>query len=44
MSGHYGKITVNNTLDARLDIVKDEMLPQIRVALFGHSPNRSFFD
>ncbi|KAI9246374.1 ATP synthase subunit [Sporodiniella umbellata] len=44
MSGHQGKITVDNTLDARLEIVKDEMLPQIRVALFDHSPNRTFFN
>ncbi|RCI06836.1 V-ATPase V1 sector subunit E [Rhizopus stolonifer] len=44
MKGLYGKITVDNTLDARLDIVKDEMLPQIRVALFDHSPNRAFFN
>jgi V-type H+-transporting ATPase subunit E len=44
MSGFNGKITVDNTLGARLDISKEEMLPQIRVALFGHSPNRTFFN
>ncbi|KAI7904909.1 ATP synthase subunit [Cokeromyces recurvatus] len=44
MSGFNGKITVDNTLDARLEIAKEDMLPQIRVALFGHSPNRAFFD
>ncbi|KAI8094173.1 ATP synthase subunit [Thamnidium elegans] len=44
MSGHQGKITVDNTLGARLDISKEEMLPQIRVALFGHSPSRTFFN
>ncbi|GAA5801853.1 ATP synthase subunit [Helicostylum pulchrum] len=44
MSGHHGKITVDNTLGARLDISKEEMLPQIRFALFGHSASRAFFN
>ncbi|KAI8326921.1 ATP synthase subunit [Choanephora cucurbitarum] len=44
LSGLYGKITIDNTLNARLDIAKEEMLPQIRVALFGHSPSRTFFN
>ncbi|KAG1054255.1 hypothetical protein G6F47_004470 [Rhizopus delemar] len=44
LSGHNGRITVDNTLDARLEIAKEEMLPQIRVALFDHSPNRTFFN
>lgn len=44
MTGLNGKITVDNTLGARLDIAKEEMLPQIRVALFGHSPSRTFFN
>ncbi|KAK4514229.1 uncharacterized protein ATC70_001818 [Mucor velutinosus] len=44
MTGLNGKITVDNSLGARLDIAKEEMLPQIRVALFDHSPNRTFFN
>lgn len=44
MTGLNGKITVDNTLGARLDIAKEEMLPQIRVALFDHSPSRTFFN
>ncbi|KAI8881551.1 ATP synthase subunit [Backusella circina FSU 941] len=44
MTGLNGKITVDNTLGARLEIAKEEMLPQIRVALFDHSPNRKFFN
>ncbi|KAI8980006.1 ATP synthase subunit [Pilobolus umbonatus] len=44
MSGYHGKITVDNTLGARLEIAKEEMLPQIRVALFDHSPSRKFFN
>ncbi|KAI7848849.1 ATP synthase subunit [Circinella umbellata] len=39
-----GKIVVDNTLEARLEIVKEEMLPQIRYTLFGNSPSRKFFD
>jgi V-type H+-transporting ATPase subunit E len=30
-----GRIVVNNTLDARLRIVKEEQLPAIRAKLFG---------
>ncbi|KAI8882959.1 ATP synthase subunit [Backusella circina FSU 941] len=44
MTGLNGKITVDNTLGARLEIAKEEMLPQIRVALFDHSPSRKFFN
>ncbi|KAI8975213.1 ATP synthase subunit [Mycotypha africana] len=44
LSGLEDRITVDNTLSARLDIAKDEMLPQIRVALFGHSASRAFFN
>ncbi|KAI9323733.1 ATPase, V1/A1 complex, subunit E [Dichotomocladium elegans] len=44
LSGYEGKITVDNTLEARLNIVKEQMLPHLRVALFGHSPNRKFFN
>ncbi|KAL0082591.1 ATP synthase subunit [Phycomyces blakesleeanus] len=42
--GLDNKITVDNTLEARLEIVSEEMLPQIRATLFGHSPNRRFFN
>ncbi|CAM0139291.1 V-ATPase V1 sector subunit E [Umbelopsis sp. WA50703] len=44
LSAMNGKIKVNNTLEARLAILEDGMLPQIRVLLFGHSPNRTFFN
>ncbi|KAI9286644.1 ATPase, V1/A1 complex, subunit E [Umbelopsis sp. AD052] len=44
LSGLNGKIKVNNTLEARLNILEDGMLPQIRVLLFGHSPSRKFFN
>ncbi|ORZ05856.1 ATPase, V1/A1 complex, subunit E [Absidia repens] len=44
LTGLKGKIVVDNTLEARLEIVKEDMLPQLRVILFGHSPNRKFFN
>jgi V-type H+-transporting ATPase subunit E len=39
-----GRIKVDNTLEARLAILEEKMLPQIRVLLFGHSANRRFFN
>jgi len=39
-----GKIKVENTLESRMAILEDQMLPQIRVLLFGHSENRTFFN
>ncbi|KAG0168980.1 V-ATPase V1 sector subunit E [Apophysomyces sp. BC1015] len=44
LTGLQGKIRVDNTLEARLDTVKEEMLPKLRTTLFGHSPNRRFFN
>ncbi|PVU93494.1 hypothetical protein BB559_003246 [Furculomyces boomerangus] len=44
VSSPGNKIQVDNTLRSRLNICSEEMLPQIRVALFGHSQNRKFFD
>lgn len=38
------RITVDNTLLARLDLSSDRMLPQLRHVLFGQSPNRRFFN
>ncbi|XP_018901912.1 V-type proton ATPase subunit E [Bemisia tabaci] len=39
-----GKIKVNNTLEARLSLIAAQLIPQIRVALFGRNPNRKFND
>lgn len=39
-----GKIEVVNTLEERLKILQEEALPAIRLALFGPSPTRKFFD
>ncbi|KAG9292239.1 hypothetical protein G9A89_023959 [Geosiphon pyriformis] len=44
LTSHFGRIIVNNTLEERLSIAEEEMLPEIRVLLFGHSPNRNFFN
>uniref|UniRef100_A0A3Q2Q703 ATPase H+ transporting V1 subunit E1b n=1 Tax=Fundulus heteroclitus TaxID=8078 RepID=A0A3Q2Q703_FUNHE len=39
-----GKIKVSNTLESRLDLMAQQMMPEIRVALFGANPNRKFLD
>ncbi|KAJ3387778.1 V-ATPase V1 sector subunit E [Lobulomyces angularis] len=39
-----GKICCANTLDARLDLLADKMLPDIRILLFGVSENRAFYN
>ncbi|KAI9145627.1 ATPase, V1/A1 complex, subunit E [Paraphysoderma sedebokerense] len=44
LSAQNGRIKCLNSLKDRLDIVSDMMLPEIRVMLYGPSPNRRFFD
>ncbi|XP_036375983.1 V-type proton ATPase subunit E 1-like [Megalops cyprinoides] len=39
-----GKIKVSNTLDSRLDLMAQQMMPEIRVVLFGANQNRKFLD
>ncbi|XP_035004008.1 V-type proton ATPase subunit E 1 [Hippoglossus stenolepis] len=39
-----GKIKVANTLESRLDLMAQQMMPEVRVALFGANPNRKFLD
>eukprot|EP00088_Acartia_fossae_P011558 TRINITY_DN15874_c0_g1_i1.p1 TRINITY_DN15874_c0_g1~~TRINITY_DN15874_c0_g1_i1.p1 ORF type:complete len:227 (-),score=93.72 TRINITY_DN15874_c0_g1_i1:304-984(-) len=39
-----GKIKVDNSLEARLTMVSEQILPSIRGALFGANPNRKFND
>lgn len=39
-----GKIKVTNTLERRLELIAHQMIPEIRVALFGANPNRKFMD
>ncbi|CAG8612497.1 8500_t:CDS:2 [Paraglomus brasilianum] len=44
LTSNHGRIRVNNTLEERLNLAQEEMLPETRVLLFGHSPNRKFFN
>ncbi|KZV74217.1 ATPase V1/A1 complex subunit E [Peniophora sp. CONT] len=37
------RITIDNTLDERLRLLEDRMLPEIRFDLFGPNENRKFF-
>lgn len=39
-----GKIKINNTLEARLELIAAQLVPQIRTALFGRNINRKFTD
>ncbi|XP_055506024.1 V-type proton ATPase subunit E 1-like [Leucoraja erinacea] len=39
-----GKIKVSNTLESRLELIAQQMMPEIRVALFGANQNRRFLD
>ncbi|KAF7638573.1 hypothetical protein Mgra_00001951 [Meloidogyne graminicola] len=44
MLAKNGKIRVSSTLESRLDLIADQIVPHIRTALFGPNPNRKFFD
>ncbi|TRY54518.1 hypothetical protein DNTS_033388 [Danionella cerebrum] len=37
-------IKVSNTLESRLELLAQQMMPEIRVSLFGSNPNRKFTD
>ncbi|XP_034032946.1 V-type proton ATPase subunit E 1a [Thalassophryne amazonica] len=39
-----GKIKVSNTLESRLHLIAQQMMPEIRATLFGANPNRKFLD
>uniref|UniRef100_A0A2K6L9L7 ATPase H+ transporting V1 subunit E1 n=1 Tax=Rhinopithecus bieti TaxID=61621 RepID=A0A2K6L9L7_RHIBE len=38
------KIKVSNTLESRLDLIAQQMIPEVRGALFGANANRKFLD
>lgn len=42
--GGGGKIDINNTFEARLELLKGAAAPAVRESLFGKNPNRKFFD
>ncbi|KAL3984964.1 V-type proton ATPase subunit E [Acanthocheilonema viteae] len=44
ISARNGKIKVSSTLESRLELIAAQLVPQIRVSLFGENPNRRFFD
>jgi V-type H+-transporting ATPase subunit E len=44
VSAQEGKIRVTNTLESRLELVAQQMMPEIREILFGKNPNRRFTD
>ncbi|GJJ69473.1 V-type H+-transporting ATPase subunit E [Entomortierella parvispora] len=44
VAGNGGKTKCNNTPEARLSILEEDMLPDVRNMLFGPSPNRKFFN
>lgn len=39
-----GRIKVSNTLETRLELIAQQLVPDIRSALFGSNPNRKFDD
>jgi len=39
-----GRIRVPNTLESRLELISQQLVPEIRQALFGRNPNRKFAD
>jgi V-type H+-transporting ATPase subunit E len=39
-----GRIKVSNTLEARLAMIADQKLPEIRTSLFGKNESRKFLD
>ncbi|KAJ3005539.1 UNVERIFIED_CONTAM: V-ATPase V1 sector subunit E [Siphonaria sp. JEL0065] len=44
VSANEGRFLLNNTLEARLDLLVDAMLPDIRIMLFGVSTTRAFYN
>ncbi|KAH9475952.1 V-type proton ATPase subunit E [Psilocybe cubensis] len=38
-----GRITLDNTMEERLRLLEDKMLPEIRTSLFGKNENRKFY-
>jgi V-type H+-transporting ATPase subunit E len=42
--GGSGKIEIDNTFEARLELLKSSAAPAVREALFGKNPNRKFHD
>jgi len=43
VSGYHDRIKVDNTLDERLRLLEELMLPELRETLFGKNPNRKHY-
>lgn len=41
---HSGRIKISNTLESRLELIAQQLIPEIRNALFGRNINRKFTD
>ncbi|CAI6368565.1 unnamed protein product [Macrosiphum euphorbiae] len=39
---HKNKIKICNTLESRLELIAQQLVPAVRTALFGRNPNRKF--
>lgn len=44
LTAQKGRIKIANTLEARLEMIAQQLVPEIRSALFGRNPNRKFTD
>ena len=44
MAGFGDRIVINNTLENRLEIASDELLPAIKTMLYGASESRKFYN
>nr|CAD7407413.1 unnamed protein product [Timema cristinae] len=44
LQAQQGRIKISNTLEARLELIAQQLVPEIRNALFGRNPNRKFSD
>ena len=44
LQAQNGRIKIANTLEARLELIAQQLIPEIRGALFGRNPNRKFAD
>ncbi|KAJ9588647.1 hypothetical protein L9F63_018060 [Diploptera punctata] len=44
LQAQNARIKIGNTLEARLELIAQQLIPEIRGALFGRNPNRKFAD
>lgn len=39
-----GKVSMDNTFERRLELLKEESMPKVIETLFGKNPNRKFYN